>query len=141
MDNPEKVENAGKKKEAGNELYKSGKFSRAAKKYAKVRYLVWFYVVCKIADFSWLSTPLQAVKLIEYDSQFSEEEKRASKTLKISCNLNEAACKLKLGNFSEAQKLCSKVGGNKVCFLKFFTAECIFFWFSIILFVFAFMSF
>jgi len=51
----------------------------------------------------------QAAKYIEYDSSFSEDEKKQSKQLKISCNLNNAACKLKLKDYKQAEKLCTKV--------------------------------
>ncbi|CAI7872926.1 unnamed protein product [Closterium sp. NIES-53] len=81
----EKVAHAAKKKEEGNVLFKSGKFVRAAKKYSK------------------------AMKLIEYDTQFKDEEKKACKVLKVSCGLNEAACQLKLKDFPAAVKLTSKV--------------------------------
>ena len=36
MNNQEKIEAAGKKKEEGNVLFKSGKFARASKRYEKV---------------------------------------------------------------------------------------------------------
>ncbi|CAK9309842.1 unnamed protein product [Citrullus colocynthis] len=85
MNNQEKIEAAGKKKEEGNVLFKSGKFARASKRYEK------------------------AVKFIEYDSSFSEEEKKQAKALKVACNLNNAACKLKLKMYNEAEKLCTKV--------------------------------
>ncbi|XP_004149324.1 peptidyl-prolyl cis-trans isomerase FKBP62 [Cucumis sativus] len=85
MNNQEKIEAAGKKKEEGNVLFKSGKFARASKRYEK------------------------AVKFIEYDSSFSEEEKKQAKALKVACNLNNAACKLKLKLYNEAEKLCTKV--------------------------------
>jgi peptidylprolyl isomerase len=52
---------------------------------------------------------LQGVKYIEYDSTFDEEEKKKSKDLKIACNLNDAACKLKLKDYKEAAKLSTKV--------------------------------
>lgn len=51
----------------------------------------------------------QAVKYIEYDSTFSDEEKQQAKVLKVTCNLNNAACKLKLKDYRQAEKLCSKV--------------------------------
>lgn len=51
----------------------------------------------------------QAVKYIEYDSSFSDEEKQLAKVLKINCNLNNAACKLKIKDYKQAEKLCSKV--------------------------------
>lgn len=49
------------------------------------------------------------MKYIEYDSSFGEEEKKQAKTLKVACNLNNAACKLKLKDYKEAEKLCTKV--------------------------------
>ncbi|KAH6765817.1 rotamase FKBP 1 [Perilla frutescens var. hirtella] len=84
MNNEEKIEAAGKKKEEGNMLFKAGKHARASKRYEK------------------------ASKYIEYDSSFSEDEKKQAKTLKITCNLNDAACKLKLKEFKQAEKLCTK---------------------------------
>ncbi|KAG8371693.1 hypothetical protein BUALT_Bualt13G0114800 [Buddleja alternifolia] len=85
MNTEEKIEAAGKKKEEGNALFKAGKYVRASKRYEK------------------------AAKYIEYDTSFSEEEKKQSKALKISCNLNNAACKLKLKDYKQAEKLCTKV--------------------------------
>lgn len=85
MNTPEKIEAAGKKKEEGNALFKAGKYARASKRYEK------------------------AAKFIEYDTSFSEEEKKQSKALKITCNLNNAACKLKLKDYKQAEKLCTKV--------------------------------
>jgi len=35
---PEKLENAGKRKEEGNALFKAGNYARAAKRYEKVRF-------------------------------------------------------------------------------------------------------
>ncbi|XP_007049646.2 PREDICTED: peptidyl-prolyl cis-trans isomerase FKBP62 [Theobroma cacao] len=81
----EKIEAAGKKKEEGNVLFKAGKYVRASKRYEK------------------------AFKCIEYDSSFSEEEKKQAKVLKVACNLNNAACKLKLKDYKQAEKLCTKV--------------------------------
>ncbi|CAD6245936.1 unnamed protein product [Miscanthus lutarioriparius] len=85
LNNEEKIEAASKKKEEGNALFKLGKYARASKRYEK------------------------AAKYIEYESSFSEDEKKQSKQLKISCNLNNAACKLKLKDYKEAVKLCTKV--------------------------------
>jgi len=51
----------------------------------------------------------QALSFVEYDSSFSEEEKQLSKPLKISCKLNNAACKLKLKDYKEAKELCTEV--------------------------------
>lgn len=85
MNTPEKIEAAGKKKEEGNVLFKAGKYARASRRYEK------------------------AVKYIEYDSSFSEEEKKQAKTLKVASNLNNAACKLKLKEYNDAERLCTKV--------------------------------
>ncbi|CAH9140657.1 unnamed protein product [Cuscuta epithymum] len=85
MKNDEKIEAAIRKKEEGNALFKAGKYARASKRYEK------------------------AGKFVEYDNSFSEEEKKQTKALKISCNLNNAACKLKLKDYKEAIKLCTKV--------------------------------
>ncbi|KAL1090602.1 hypothetical protein V6Z11_D07G100800 [Gossypium hirsutum] len=85
LNTQEKIEAAGKKKEEGNVLFKAGKYVRASKTYEK------------------------AVKYIDYDTSFSEEEKKQSKALKVACNLNDAACKLKLKDYKQAEKLCTKV--------------------------------
>ena len=52
---------------------------------------------------------IKALSFIKYDSLFSEDEKQRTKMLKISCNLNNAACKLKLRDYKQAVKLCTKV--------------------------------
>lgn len=85
MNTTEKIQAAGLKKEEGNLLFKAGKYARASKRYEK------------------------AAKYIEYDSSFSEDEKKQAKALKVSCNLNNAACKLKLKEYKQAEKLCTKV--------------------------------
>ncbi|CAM6018916.1 unnamed protein product [Sphagnum balticum] len=85
MDTPTKIEAAGKKKEEGNALFKVGKYARASKKYEK------------------------AFKFVEYDSGFDDAQKKQGKSLKVTCNLNNAACKLKLKDYKEAIKLTTKV--------------------------------
>ncbi|XP_062149948.1 peptidyl-prolyl cis-trans isomerase FKBP62-like [Alnus glutinosa] len=85
MNTQEKIEAAGKKKEEGNALFKTGRYERASKRYEK------------------------AIRFIEYDSSFSDEEKQQAKVLKTTCNLNNSACKLKLGDYKQAEKLCTKV--------------------------------
>ncbi|CAL5214060.1 unnamed protein product [Lathyrus oleraceus] len=85
MNTQEKIEAAGKKKEEGNALFKAGKYERASKRYEK------------------------AIKYIEYDSAFIDEEKQKAKLLKITCNLNNAACKLKFKDYKQTEKLCTKV--------------------------------
>lgn len=81
----EKIEAAGKKKEEGNAFFKAGKYLKAVKRYEK------------------------AAKFIEYDTNFEEDEKKQAKALKITCNLNNAACQLKLKDYKQAEKLCTKV--------------------------------
>ncbi|KAK6937856.1 Tetratricopeptide repeat 1 [Dillenia turbinata] len=85
MNTEEKIEAAAKKKEEGNVFFKGGKYERASKRYEK------------------------AAKYIEHDSAFGEEEKKQAKALKVTCNLNNAACKLKLKDYKQAEKLCAKV--------------------------------
>ncbi|XP_021745836.1 70 kDa peptidyl-prolyl isomerase-like [Chenopodium quinoa] len=85
MDKQEKIEACEKKKQEGNALFKAGKFWLASKKYEK------------------------AVKCIEFNHNFSDEEKQQTKALLSSCNLNNAACKLKLEDYVGAATLCTKV--------------------------------
>ncbi|KAL6967967.1 Peptidyl-prolyl cis-trans isomerase fkbp65 [Sarracenia purpurea var. burkii] len=85
MNTQEKIEASSKKKEEGNVLFKAGKYAKASKRYEK------------------------AAKYVEYDSSFGEEEKKKAKGLKVTCNLNNAACKLKLKEYKQAEKLCTKV--------------------------------
>ncbi|GLT61745.1 hypothetical protein SLA2020_344280 [Shorea laevis] len=85
LNNQEKIEAAGKKKEEGNILFKSGKYQRAAKKYDKA------------ADY------------VSEDVSFGDTEEKLVKALRVSCWLNAAACSIKLKDFQEAIKLCSKV--------------------------------
>ncbi|XP_039125187.1 70 kDa peptidyl-prolyl isomerase-like isoform X1 [Dioscorea cayenensis subsp. rotundata] len=94
LNTAEKIEAAGRKKDEGNALFKAGKYARASKRYEK------------------------AAKFIEYDSSFSDEEKKQAKALKVTCNLNNAACKLKLKDYKQAEKLCTKVLEIDSCNVK-----------------------
>ncbi|KAL5540767.1 hypothetical protein UlMin_044090 [Ulmus minor] len=85
LNTEEKIVAAGRKKKKGNVLFKVGKYARASKRYDKT------------------------VKFIEYDTSFSEVEKKQAKALKVACNLNNVACKLKLENYKQAENLCTKV--------------------------------
>lgn len=85
MSNPEKIEAAERKKEEGNILFKNRKYQRAGKKYDKA------------ADY------------VSEDVSFGDNDQKLVKALKVSCWLNGAACSLKLNDFHEAIKLCSKV--------------------------------
>ena len=55
------------------------------------------------------------MKLIEFDTSFKDEDTKASKQLKVTCQLNEAACELKLKNYPAAARLTTKVGIVKGC--------------------------
>ncbi|KAK9129057.1 hypothetical protein Syun_017854 [Stephania yunnanensis] len=85
METSEKLEVCERKKDEGNKLFKAGKFWCASIKYDK------------------------AAKCVELDHSFTDEEKALANALRISCNLNNAACKIKLGEYVEAAKLCTKV--------------------------------
>lgn len=83
----EKLELANHHKVIGNERFKTGKHSAAARRYSKaLKYLISI-------------SPLHT----------SDEEKRQAAQLKMTCLLNMAACQLKLNAFHNACKNCSKV--------------------------------
>ncbi|KAH1096136.1 hypothetical protein J1N35_013057 [Gossypium stocksii] len=52
---------------------------------------------------------VKAVRYIEHDYSFNHEEQQQSKLLKVTCNLNNAACQLKLKDYKQAEELCTKV--------------------------------
>lgn len=85
MKDDEKVAAANVKKEKGNKAYKENKLQRAISYYDK------------------------AVNMINYDKNFSDDLKHASKEVKKSCWLNLAAAQLKLHNYKEVNKNCEKV--------------------------------
>ncbi|KAD4584374.1 hypothetical protein E3N88_21975 [Mikania micrantha] len=45
----------------------------------------------------------------KYKKAVKRREKKQAKALKITCNLNNAACQLKLKEYKQAEKLCTKV--------------------------------
>ncbi|WOL03081.1 70 kDa peptidyl-prolyl isomerase-like isoform X1 [Canna indica] len=83
----EKIQAAERIKNSGNDLFKIGKFHRAAKRYDK------------------------AVKYVDGngDGTFEDDEEKIVKSLRVSCWLNSAACCLKLKDFQGAIRLCSQV--------------------------------
>ncbi|KAL9240032.1 hypothetical protein vseg_014295 [Gypsophila vaccaria] len=85
METEEKIEACEKKKQEGNSLFKAKKFWLASKKYEK------------------------AATYVQFNHNFSDEEKHTAKVQLLSCDLNNAACKLKLGDYVGAAKLCTKV--------------------------------
>lgn len=72
MSADEKITACQELKDAGNALFKAGKNDRALKRYKK------------------------AVELVEYDSNFSDDQKASAKTVKKTCWLNQAAVQLKM---------------------------------------------
>ncbi|KAK1264701.1 Peptidyl-prolyl cis-trans isomerase FKBP65 [Acorus gramineus] len=94
MEPEQKIEYAAKRKEEGNLYFKAGKYQRASLRYDT------------------------AVKYVEFDAVFNEEQKKMGKFFKVSCNLNNAACKIRLKEFREAVALCSRVLQLESCNIK-----------------------
>ncbi|KAL0432594.1 UNVERIFIED_CONTAM: peptidyl-prolyl isomerase [Sesamum latifolium] len=94
LSNTERIEAAARKKEEGNQLFKNGKYQRAAKKYDKA------------ADY------------VGEDGSLADDDEKVVKSLRVSCWLNGAACSLKLNNFGEAINLCSKILDVESCNVK-----------------------
>lgn len=94
MSTPERIEAAGRKKEEGNQLFKIGKYQRAAKKYEK------------------------AVDYVSQDAPYTDDDEKIVKPLRLSCWSNGAACCLKLKSLREAIDLCSKILDVESCNLK-----------------------
>lgn len=117
MSNSQKIEEARRRKEEGNLLFKNGKYQRAGKKYDKVtQYLHTPMCVLKqlfilissyfVNSYVWFC---QAADYISDDEFSGDDEQKLAKQLQVSCWLNGAACSLKLNDFQGAIKLCSKV--------------------------------
>eukprot|EP00210_Caulerpa_lentillifera_P001231 g1187.t1 len=85
MSSEEKLESCQELKEKGNKAYKEGKYIRAISKYE------------------------QALKPIEYDTNFDEDTKKQAKEMKKVIWLNIAAVSLKQGEYSKALSNCNKV--------------------------------
>ncbi|PHT37201.1 Peptidyl-prolyl cis-trans isomerase FKBP65 [Capsicum baccatum] len=98
MDTKEKLEACEKIKNEGNVLFKDGNFQCASRKYDKE---------CNIA-----------LKFIQFDHSFNSDERCRANALRLSCYLNNAACKLKVGEHQEASKMCSKVIEYDPCNVK-----------------------
>ncbi|KAF5955494.1 hypothetical protein HYC85_008350 [Camellia sinensis] len=52
---------------------------------------------------------VKAADYVSEDVSFGDDDQKLVKALRVSCRLNGAACSLKLNDFHEAIKLCSKV--------------------------------
>ena len=83
-DGAEKLAYAEAKKGEGNALFAAGKAARALRRYSK------------------------ALKMIEYDTSFPEESKKASKALKVTLHSNTAQCKLKAADWRGAEVAATK---------------------------------
>jgi len=85
MSEEEKVEFGAARKEVGSNLFRSGRIELAMQRYKKV------------------------IELFSYIDNFKEENKVKAKDLKKVCELNRAACQLKVKDFSEARTSCDNV--------------------------------
>ncbi|KAH6781140.1 FKBP-type peptidyl-prolyl cis-trans isomerase family protein [Perilla frutescens var. hirtella] len=94
MSTQERIEAACRKKEEGTQLFKIGKYNRAAKKYEK------------------------AVDYVSQDAHNSDDDEKIVTPLRLSCWSNGAVCCLKLNNFREAIDLCSKILNVESCNVK-----------------------
>ncbi|KAG6413706.1 hypothetical protein SASPL_126420 [Salvia splendens] len=99
MDTHERIAMCKSKKQEGNTLFQNGKFQLASNKYDK--------------EFT-----LQALNYVEYSHSFSHQDKLEANSLRASCYLNNAACKLKLGEYECASRLCTKVLELDSCNVK-----------------------
>jgi len=81
-------------KEAGTSLFKRGRTELALERYKKVS------------------------ELLNNVDSFKEEQKKAAKELKKLCELNKAACHLKLKRFDEVKKACDVILKDESCNVK-----------------------
>jgi len=86
MSEAEKLEYAAARKEAGSTLFRAGRVALAMGRYKKV-----------LDVFSYV------------DDLKDEGNKTKAKDMKKACNLNVAACQLKLDDHAEAKKTCDKI--------------------------------
>jgi len=85
MSEEEKVEYGAARKDMGTTLFKSGRLGMALQRYKKVG------------------------DSLSYIDNFKEENKTKAKSLKQVCELNKAACYLKLEDFTDAKEACNNV--------------------------------
>merc|ERR1712060_12990 len=81
----EKIEFGLARKDVATTLFKGGRIAMALGRYTKI------------------------AELFNYIDNFKEENKARAKDLKKACELNKAACYLKLEDYSEAKKSCTTV--------------------------------
>eukprot|EP00418_Pyrodinium_bahamense_P021980 CAMPEP_0179131474 /NCGR_PEP_ID=MMETSP0796-20121207/62457_1 /TAXON_ID=73915 /ORGANISM="Pyrodinium bahamense, Strain pbaha01" /LENGTH=416 /DNA_ID=CAMNT_0020830403 /DNA_START=384 /DNA_END=1634 /DNA_ORIENTATION=+ len=85
MSEEEKVDFGVARKDVGSQLFKAARIEMALERYKKV------------------------IDLFSYIDNFKEENKTKAKDLKKVCELNKAACHLKLSQFQDAKKSCDNV--------------------------------
>eukprot|EP00418_Pyrodinium_bahamense_P065919 CAMPEP_0179088380 /NCGR_PEP_ID=MMETSP0796-20121207/40210_1 /TAXON_ID=73915 /ORGANISM="Pyrodinium bahamense, Strain pbaha01" /LENGTH=602 /DNA_ID=CAMNT_0020785909 /DNA_START=54 /DNA_END=1862 /DNA_ORIENTATION=+ len=85
MSEDEKVEFGAARKEVGSSLFRQGRYHLALGRYRKV------------------------TEMFGYVDNFKEENKTKARDMKKACDLNSAACQLKLKEYAEAKKECEKV--------------------------------
>jgi len=81
----EKIDFGAARKEVGSQLFKAARMEMALERYKKV------------------------LDLFSYIDNYKEENKTKAKDLKKLCELNKAACHLKLSQYSDAKKACANV--------------------------------
>mmetsp|Transcript_67430 Transcript_67430/g.191146 ORF Transcript_67430/g.191146 Transcript_67430/m.191146 type:complete len:487 (+) Transcript_67430:1-1461(+) len=89
MSEEEKIEFGVARKTVGTTLFKSGRLGLALQRYKKVG------------------------DLLSYTDNFKEENKARAAELKQTCELNKAACYLKMQDYAEAKKACDAVLKDK----------------------------
>lgn len=85
MSEEEKLEFGSGRKDVGSNLFRQGRIHLALQRYKKV------------------------IDLFSYIDNYKEENKQKAKDLKRTCELNSAACQLKLQQFPEAKASCDTV--------------------------------
>lgn len=85
MSEEEKVQRGQERKDVGSNLFKQGRIELALERYKKV------------------------MDLFNYIDNFKEENKTKAKELKKLCDLNKAACHLKLKQHQDAKRCCNNV--------------------------------
>jgi FK506-binding protein 4/5 len=75
-----------------------------AMKLKKINHHSWINLVSFFSSWAaeFANCKFQAAKSRELNHSFTDEEMWLAKSSRLSCNLNDAACKLKLGEYLEA---------------------------------------
>lgn len=81
----EKIKKSEERKIKGNNLFKEGKYKRAVKTYKR------------------------AIKFVEYLHDATEDQKKKADEMKVTCQLNQTQCYIKMKEFKKAKELVNKV--------------------------------